>query len=71
MSTQHPSQEQGSSTEADQQRRAGQSAQWRDIGISAVAAAARQASAVDTRAAAAAPAQNKVVTLRDIDHLAA
>lgn len=52
-------------------KRTAQSQQWRDIGISAVAAAAQQASdkkAIEAKAAAEA---NKVVTLKDIDFLAA
>lgn len=45
---------------------AGQVQQWRDIGIPAVAASARYASEPKV---AAEP--KKIVTLRDIDHLAA
>ena len=67
MSTGH----QGLSPREDSDlKRTAQSQQWRDIGISAVAAAAQQASdkkAVEAKAAQA----NKVVTLKDIDFLAA
>ena len=75
MSTQQSSQGHSRlSIEANQQRLPQQGAQWRDIGISAVAAAASQTS--DKRAHEAKPAQaagepKAVVTIRDIEHLAA
>ncbi|WP_127089884.1 hypothetical protein [Aquabacter cavernae] len=47
-----------------------QAEQWREIGIPAVAAGARYASAEATPAKSAGE-PNKIVTLRDIDHLAA
>lgn len=55
-------------------KRTAQSQQWREIGISAVAAAAHQAS--EKRPAEEAVAKvggepNRVVTLKDIDFLAA
>lgn len=54
--------------EADHKRQA-QDQQWREIGISAVAAAARQASQKAATTAATTPAQlgKRIVTLRDID----
>lgn len=52
-------------------KRTAQSQQWRDIGISAVAAAAQQASDKKAAEAKAAAQANKVVTLKDIDFLAA
>lgn len=70
MSTQQSSQGLNPEVAADLKRQA-QSQQWRDIGISAVAAAAQQAS--DKRAAElkAAAGAERIVTLKDIDHLAA
>lgn len=69
MSTGQPSQELSPRVEADVKRQA-QSTQWREIGISAVAAAAQQAS--EKRAAQAASGEPaRVVTLKDIEHLAA
>lgn len=69
MSTGQPSQGLSTRVESDLKRQS-QSGQWRDIGISAVAAAAQQAS--EKRVAETAAAEpNRVVTLRDIDFLAA
>jgi len=55
--------------------RSQQSVHWREIGISAVAAAARYAPGTDQAPAAAKkdaqPEAEKVVTLRDIEHFAA
>lgn len=55
--------------------RSQQSVHWREIGISAVAAAARYAAATEKAPAAAKteaqPEAEKVVTLRDIEHFAA
>ncbi|TCT03322.1 hypothetical protein [Aquabacter spiritensis] len=68
MSNAHPAQE-PPRAEAEVQRPVNQSAQWRDIGITAVAAAARYAGTAAPAKSAGEP--NKVVTLRDIDHLAA
>ncbi|MDE1566901.1 hypothetical protein [Aquabacter sediminis] len=67
MDQSQPSQQQQARPESHQERHAAQVSQWRDIGITAVAAAARYAG--DTKAAAAAK-QNKVVTLRDLDYFA-
>ena len=47
-----------------------QAEQWREIGSPAVAAGARYASTGET-APKSAGEPNKIVTLRDIDHLAA
>lgn len=72
MSTGQPSQGLSTRVESDLKRMA-QNQQWRDIGISAVAAAAQQASekrAAEAEAKAAGE-PNRVVTLRDIDFLAA
>ncbi|MFG1345595.1 hypothetical protein V5F59_11935 [Xanthobacter autotrophicus DSM 431] len=69
MSAEQPSQGLSTRVESDLKRTA-QSQQWRDIGISAVAAAAQQAS--DKRATEAKAAEaNRIVTLKDIDFLAA
>ncbi|MGU3494111.1 hypothetical protein ACLBXM_08715 [Xanthobacteraceae bacterium A53D] len=62
-------QEQQARLEAERKHFAGQSGQWREIGINAVAAAAQYAPARDEKAKAA--SERKVVTLRDIDFLAA
>lgn len=62
-------QEQQARLEAEHKHYVGQSAQWRDIGINAVAAAAQYAPARDDKAKQA--QERKVVTLRDIDFLAA
>ncbi|WP_029006038.1 hypothetical protein [Azorhizobium doebereinerae] len=62
-------QEQQARLDAERKHYAGQSAQWRDIGINAVAAAAPYSPARDDKAKAA--EERKVVTLRDIDFLAA
>ncbi|MFS8037081.1 hypothetical protein ACI7BZ_08965 [Xanthobacter sp. AM11] len=72
MSTGQPSQGLSARVESDLKRQA-QSGQWRDIGISAVAAAAQQASEKRLAQAAGVSAgePNRVVTLKDIDHLAA
>ncbi len=69
MSTEH-SQAQQVRAAADHKRQ-GQDQQWRDIGISAVAAAARQASELKTNTAATTPSHlgKRIVTLRDIDHV--
>lgn len=75
MSTGQPSQ--GHSTQVEKGlvekdlARQAQSQQWREIGISAVAAAAQQNSDKRQGEAKAAGEPNKVVTLRDIDFLAA
>lgn len=66
MDQSQPSQQQQARPESHQERHAAQVSQWRDIGITAVAAAARYAG--DTKTAAA--KQNKVVTLRDLDYFA-
>lgn len=68
MSTEQPSQGLSTRVESDLSRQT-QSQQWRDIGISSVAAAARQVS--EKRDTDAATGEKRVVTLRDIDHLAA
>lgn len=68
MSTEQPSQ--GTRVEADLKRQA-QSGQWRDIGISAVAAAAQQASEKRLAETASEAEPKRIVTLRDIDFLAA
>lgn len=69
MSTEQPSQGLSTRVESDLGRQS-QSQQWRDIGISSVAAAALQVSG-KREADATAGEQKRVVTLRDIDHLAA
>lgn len=71
MSTEQSSQGLSPRSQSDLTRQS-QTQQWREIGISAVAAAAQQASdkhAADVKAAVASAGQ--VVTLKDIDHLAA
>ncbi len=72
MSTEQTSQVQHSRDEAEGKRQE-QSHQWREIGISAVAAAARQASGQHAIKAASTPANlgKRIVTLRDIDHVVA
>ncbi|MFG1301142.1 hypothetical protein V5F49_15220 [Xanthobacter sp. V3C-3] len=70
MSTEQPTKELSARAESDLQRQA-QSKQWREIGISAVAAAAQQASEKRTAEAKGANGENRVVTLKDIDFLAA
>lgn len=67
MSTQQSSQDLGHHGTAGKKLLASQSGQWHEIGISAVAAAARQTSEKNAQAKLA----PKLVTLRDIDHLAA
>ncbi|MEP9355240.1 hypothetical protein ABLE93_16755 [Xanthobacter sp. KR7-65] len=52
-------------------KRTAQSQQWRDIGISAVAAAAHQASEKRAADVKASGEPNRIVTLKDIDFLAA
>lgn len=69
MSTEQPSSAQAQRPQADLKRQT-QSNQWREIGISAVAAAAKQTSEKQATEAKAAGATNRVVTLRDIDYLA-
>lgn len=71
MSTQQLSQGLSHLSEAEKKLLASQTGQWHEIGISAVAAAARQASEKQAEADKVAPVPGKVVTLRDIDHLAA
>lgn len=72
MSTQHSSQGHSLSIEANQLQLSQQGQQWRDIGISAVAAAASQASDKRTKdAKSAAGEAHPIVTIRDIEHLAA
>ncbi|GGF82868.1 hypothetical protein GCM10007301_48740 [Azorhizobium oxalatiphilum] len=61
--------EQQARLEAEHKHYAGQSAQWREIGINAVAAAAQYSPARDDKEKAT--QERKVVTLRDIDFLAA
>lgn len=70
MSTAQPSQGLSTRVESDLKRMA-QNQQWREIGISAVAAAAQQASEKRVGEAKASGEPNRVVTLRDIDFLAA
>lgn len=76
MSTQQPSQglSQRSDTELThqpvQQAQSQQATKWGEIGISAVAAAAQQASEKRAAELKAAGAANRVVTLRDIDYFA-
>lgn len=70
MSTEQPSQGLSTRVESDLKRQA-QTQQWRDIGISAVAAAAQQASDKRIAEAKGGGQPNRVVTLKDIDHLAA
>ena len=70
MSTEQPSQALSTRVESDLARQT-QTQQWREIGISAVAAAAKQASEKHAAEVKASGQPNKVVTLRDIDHLAA
>jgi len=69
MSTEQSSSTQPTRSEAEMKRQA-QSNQWREIGISAVAAAAQQTS--DKRAAElkASGSTDRVVTIRDIEHFA-
>lgn len=57
-------------TESELKRQT-QSRQWREIGISAVAAAAQQASQKHEAELKNAAQPNRVVTLRDIDYFAA
>ncbi len=73
MSTEQLSQGLSHLSEAEHKLLAAQSGQWREIGISAVAAAARQASEKppEAKVEAGVGQPGKVVTLRDIDHLAA
>lgn len=68
MSTHHSSQAQPA-RDAEKNAQHGQAPKWGEIGISAVAAAAAQASA--NREVKSGGQPNKVVTLRDIEHLAA
>lgn len=69
MSTEQTSQASRLAIDTVRQPQTAQSQQWREIGISAVAAAAKQAS---ERRETSTPAEpGKVVTLRDIDFLAA
>ncbi|MFG1348214.1 hypothetical protein [Xanthobacter autotrophicus] len=70
MSTGQPSQGLSTRVESDLKRMA-QNQQWREIGISAVAAAAHQASEKRIAEVKAAGEPNRVVTLKDIDFLAA
>lgn len=70
MSTEQSSQGLSHLSAAEKNLLAAQSGQWREIGISAVAAAAKQASEKPPEAKGAGEIR-KVVTLRDIDHLAA
>ncbi|MCG5234548.1 hypothetical protein [Xanthobacter oligotrophicus] len=70
MSTAQPSQGLSTRVESDLKRMA-QNQQWREIGISAVAAAAQQTSEKRVAEAKAAGEPNRIVTLRDIDFLAA
>lgn len=65
MTNVQPAQEQPVRAEASKPGYAGQVQQWREIGIPAVAASARYA------AEPKATEPKKIVTLRDIDHLAA
>lgn len=69
MST-NPVQEQQARLDAERKHYAGQAAQWRDIGITAVAAAAQYSPARDEKAKTDGEPR-KVVTLRDLDFLAA
>lgn len=69
MSNAQPAPEQSPRAEAEKNRYGAQTAQWREIGIAAVAAGARYAGEAKQTKSAGEP--NKVVTLRDIDHLAA
>lgn len=70
MSTVQPSQGLSTRVESDLKRQA-QSGQWREIGISAVAAAAQQASEKRLTETSGNSEPRRVVTLRDIDFLAA
>lgn len=71
MSTEKSSHGLGQRSEIEKKLLSGQTQQWRDIGISAVAAAARQASEKHADDMKPAGEPGKIVTLRDIDHLAA
>lgn len=70
MSTGQPSQGLSTRVESDLKRMA-QNQQWREIGISAVAAAAQQASEKRVIEGKGGGEPNRVVTLKDIDFLAA
>lgn len=69
MANVQPAQEQAQRAAVTKSTYGEQAQQWRDIGIPAVAAGARYASTTDAPAGGAEP--KKIVTLRDIDHLAA
>jgi hypothetical protein len=72
MSSNQPAPGQNPRVEADKERHYAQAGQWREIGITAVAAAARYAGeAHSPRVPKSGGEPNKIVTLRDIDHLAA
>ncbi|MEP9366814.1 hypothetical protein [Xanthobacter sp. VNH20] len=74
MSSNQPGPGAAPRAETETNRYGAHSGQWRDIGITAVAAAAaaaRLASETKSAAPKSAGEPNKVVTLRDIDHLAA
>lgn len=70
MSTEHASQVKHSRDEAEGKHQ-DQSHQWREIGISAVAAAVRQTSGHHANTTTGTPANlgKRIVTLRDIDHV--
>ncbi|MEW6255532.1 MAG: hypothetical protein AB1592_06195 [Pseudomonadota bacterium] len=68
MANVQPAQEQAQRAAVTKSTYGEQAQQWRDIGIPAVAAGARYASTTDAQAAGE---PKKIVTLRDIDHLAA
>ncbi len=63
-------QEQQARVEAERKHYAGQASQWREIGITAVAAAAQYSPARDEKPKAS-DEPHKIVTLRDLDFLAA
>ena len=71
MSTEQPSQGLSQRTDADPTYSAAQKAQWGQIGISAVAAAAHQTSDKRQAELKANGTPQRVVTLRDIDYFAA
>ncbi|MFG1463515.1 hypothetical protein V5F77_11510 [Xanthobacter sp. DSM 24535] len=74
MSSDQPGPGTASRSETEATRYGAHAGQWRDIGITAVAAAAaaaRLASDAKPVAQKSSGEPNKVVTLRDIDHLAA
>lgn len=70
MANVQPAPEQAQRAEVTKNGYGEQAQQWRDIGIPAVAAGARYASTTEAPAKSGGEPK-KIVTLRDIDHLAA